>query len=98
MKPWQLQEKDAVRANITYSFVLLHSLSLTIYFRVLCLNHSTTVIVFPSLGYNLPIFLFPLHQTLPESQFSSYASSLYRKKNLVPALYRIIQDPNSEVR
>ncbi|XP_053352529.1 hyccin 2-like isoform X1 [Clarias gariepinus] len=36
-------------------------------------------------------------KTLPESQFSSYASSLYRKKNLVPALYRIIQDPNSEL-
>ncbi|KAI5107382.1 hypothetical protein C0J45_3020, partial [Silurus meridionalis] len=36
-------------------------------------------------------------QTLPESQFSSYANSLYRKKNLVPALYKIIQDPNSEL-
>ncbi|XP_047670579.1 protein FAM126B isoform X4 [Tachysurus fulvidraco] len=36
-------------------------------------------------------------KTLPESQFSSYASSLYRKKNLVPALYRVIQDPNSEL-
>ncbi|XP_053483421.1 hyccin 2-like isoform X1 [Ictalurus furcatus] len=36
-------------------------------------------------------------KTLPESQFSSYASSLYRKKNLVPALYRVIQDPHSEL-
>ncbi|MBH0219583.1 hypothetical protein GH793_15455 [Listeria monocytogenes] len=36
-------------------------------------------------------------KTLPESQFSSYANSLYRKKNLVPALYKIIQDPNSEL-
>ncbi|XP_036425943.1 protein FAM126B-like isoform X3 [Colossoma macropomum] len=36
-------------------------------------------------------------KTLPESQFSSYASTLYQKKNLVPALYRVIQDPNSEL-
>ncbi|XP_062861567.1 hyccin 2-like [Trichomycterus rosablanca] len=37
------------------------------------------------------------YKTLPESQFSSYASALYKKKNLVPALYRVIQDPNSEL-
>uniref|UniRef100_A0AAR2IKD1 Protein FAM126B n=1 Tax=Pygocentrus nattereri TaxID=42514 RepID=A0AAR2IKD1_PYGNA len=36
-------------------------------------------------------------KTLPESEFSSYASTLYQKKNLVPALYRVIQDPNSEL-
>uniref|UniRef100_A0A8B9HBN8 Protein FAM126B-like n=1 Tax=Astyanax mexicanus TaxID=7994 RepID=A0A8B9HBN8_ASTMX len=36
-------------------------------------------------------------KTLPESQFSSYASTLHQKKNLVPALYRVIQDPNSEL-
>lgn len=46
----------------------------------------------------LIVFSFFLRQTLPESQFSSYASSLYRKKNLVPALYNVIQDHNSEVR
>ncbi|XP_072541638.1 hyccin 2-like isoform X2 [Salminus brasiliensis] len=36
-------------------------------------------------------------KTLPESQFSNYASALHQKKNLVPALYRVIQDPSSEL-
>uniref|UniRef100_A0A4W4H0C6 Family with sequence similarity 126 member B n=1 Tax=Electrophorus electricus TaxID=8005 RepID=A0A4W4H0C6_ELEEL len=36
-------------------------------------------------------------KTLPASQLSSYASTLSQKKSLVPALYRIIQDPNSEL-
>ncbi|XP_039611040.1 uncharacterized protein LOC120530685 [Polypterus senegalus] len=37
-------------------------------------------------------------KVLPESQISSYAATLHHKKSLVPALYKIIQDPNSEVR
>ncbi|XP_051786622.1 protein FAM126B-like isoform X3 [Erpetoichthys calabaricus] len=35
-------------------------------------------------------------KVLPESQISSYAATLHHKKSLVPALYKIIQDPNSE--
>uniref|UniRef100_A0A3B4CEI3 Family with sequence similarity 126 member B n=1 Tax=Pygocentrus nattereri TaxID=42514 RepID=A0A3B4CEI3_PYGNA len=34
--------------------------------------------------------------SLTESYYI-YASTLYQKKNLVPALYRVIQDPNSEL-
>lgn len=30
-------------------------------------------------------------------QISSYAATLHRKKTLVPALYKVIQDPNNEV-
>ncbi|XP_048857729.1 LOW QUALITY PROTEIN: protein FAM126B-like [Brienomyrus brachyistius] len=37
-------------------------------------------------------------KTLPETQIPSYAGSLHLKKALVPALYRVIQDPNNEVR
>nr|XP_023695804.1 protein FAM126B isoform X1 [Paramormyrops kingsleyae]XP_023695805.1 protein FAM126B isoform X1 [Paramormyrops kingsleyae] len=36
-------------------------------------------------------------KTLPETQISSYAGSLHLKKALVPALYRVIQDPNNEL-
>ncbi|XP_076858658.1 hyccin 2-like isoform X2 [Brachyhypopomus gauderio] len=36
-------------------------------------------------------------KTLPGSQFSSYANTLSQKKTLVPALYRVIQDPHSEL-
>ncbi|XP_018580692.2 protein FAM126B isoform X1 [Scleropages formosus] len=36
-------------------------------------------------------------KTLPETQIPSYAGSLSLKKSLVPALYRVIQDPNSEL-
>ena len=36
-------------------------------------------------------------QTLPETRIPSYAGSLHLKKTLVPALYRVIQDPNNEV-
>uniref|UniRef100_G1N6Y3 Hyccin PI4KA lipid kinase complex subunit 2 n=1 Tax=Meleagris gallopavo TaxID=9103 RepID=G1N6Y3_MELGA len=34
---------------------------------------------------------------LPETQISSYAATLHRKKTLVPALYKVIQDPNNEL-
>uniref|UniRef100_A0A8C9F5A2 Family with sequence similarity 126 member B n=1 Tax=Pavo cristatus TaxID=9049 RepID=A0A8C9F5A2_PAVCR len=34
---------------------------------------------------------------LPETQISSYAATLHRKKALVPALYKVIQDPNNEL-
>ncbi|KAG9340818.1 hypothetical protein JZ751_020010, partial [Albula glossodonta] len=36
-------------------------------------------------------------KTLPDTQIPSYADSLHLKKTLVPALYQVIQDPNSEV-
>uniref|UniRef100_A0A3B4AIU1 Uncharacterized protein n=1 Tax=Periophthalmus magnuspinnatus TaxID=409849 RepID=A0A3B4AIU1_9GOBI len=36
-------------------------------------------------------------RSLPETQISSYAGSLHHKKSLVPALYRVIQEPNNEV-
>ncbi|XP_007428061.1 protein FAM126B isoform X1 [Python bivittatus] len=35
-------------------------------------------------------------KALPEMQISSYAATLHRKKILVPALYKVIQDPNNE--
>lgn len=35
-------------------------------------------------------------KALPETQVSSYAATLHRKKTLVPALYKVIQDPNNE--
>ncbi|CAL8372575.1 unnamed protein product [Arctogadus glacialis] len=37
-------------------------------------------------------------KTLPETRIPSYAGSLHLKKTLVPALYRVIQDPNNEDR
>lgn len=40
---------------------------------------------------------FSLPQSLPETHIPSYAGSLHLKKSLVPALYRVIQDPNNEV-
>ncbi|XP_075964823.1 hyccin 2 isoform X2 [Anarhichas minor] len=36
-------------------------------------------------------------KSLPETQIPRYAGSLHLKKSLVPALYRVIQDPNSEL-
>ncbi|XP_034642064.1 protein FAM126B isoform X2 [Trachemys scripta elegans] len=36
-------------------------------------------------------------KALPENQISGYASTLHRKKSLVPALYKVIQDPNNEL-
>ncbi|XP_071774472.1 hyccin 2 isoform X2 [Centroberyx gerrardi] len=36
-------------------------------------------------------------KTLPETHIPSYAGSLHLKKSLVPALYRVIQDPNNEL-
>ncbi|XP_041662764.1 protein FAM126B-like isoform X2 [Cheilinus undulatus] len=36
-------------------------------------------------------------KSLPETHIHSYAGSLHLKKNLVPALYRVIQDPNNEL-
>lgn len=36
-------------------------------------------------------------KSLPETQIHSYAGSLHLKKSLVPALYRVIQDPNNEL-
>ncbi|XP_048809150.1 protein FAM126B isoform X3 [Lagopus muta] len=36
-------------------------------------------------------------KALPETQISSYAATLHRKKPLVPALYKVIQDPNNEL-
>uniref|UniRef100_A0A8C4GTL1 Protein FAM126B n=1 Tax=Dicentrarchus labrax TaxID=13489 RepID=A0A8C4GTL1_DICLA len=35
--------------------------------------------------------------SLPETHIPSYAGSLHLKKSLVPALYRVIQDPNNEL-
>lgn len=37
-------------------------------------------------------------QSLPETHIPNYAGSLHLKKSLVPALYRVIQDPNNEVK
>ncbi|XP_060112981.1 hyccin 2 isoform X2 [Heteronotia binoei] len=36
-------------------------------------------------------------KTLPETQISNYAATLHRKKTLVSALYKVIQDPNNEL-
>ncbi|XP_072300322.1 hyccin 2-like [Eucyclogobius newberryi] len=36
-------------------------------------------------------------KSLPETQISSYAGSLHQKKSLVPALYRVIQEPSNEL-
>ncbi|KAM6260041.1 hyccin 2 isoform 2-T13 [Spheniscus humboldti] len=36
-------------------------------------------------------------KALPETQITSYAATLHRKKTLVPALYKVIQDPNNEL-
>ncbi|XP_067844087.1 hyccin 2-like isoform X1 [Heptranchias perlo] len=36
-------------------------------------------------------------KTLPETQISSYAATLHQKTTLVPALYKVIQDPNNEL-
>ncbi|KAM9343335.1 hyccin 2 isoform 1-T1 [Pholidichthys leucotaenia] len=36
-------------------------------------------------------------KSLPETHIPSYASSLHLKKSLVPALYRVIQDPSNEL-
>ncbi|KAM3856326.1 hyccin 2 isoform 1-T1 [Vipera latastei] len=35
-------------------------------------------------------------KALPEMQISNYAATLHRKKILVPALYKVVQDPNNE--
>lgn len=43
-------------------------------------------------------FSSPRFQSLPETRIPSYADNLHLKKSLVPALYRVIQDPNNEVR
>ena len=40
---------------------------------------------------------FSVLQSLPDTRIPSYAGSLHLKKSLVPALYRVIQDPNNEV-
>ncbi|XP_048390563.1 hyccin 2-like isoform X2 [Stegostoma tigrinum] len=36
-------------------------------------------------------------KTLPESQLSCYAATLQQKTNIVPALYKVIQDPNNDL-
>ncbi|XP_078085123.1 hyccin 2 isoform X2 [Mustelus asterias] len=36
-------------------------------------------------------------KTLPENQISCYAATLHQKTNIVPALYKVIQDPNNEL-
>ncbi|XP_035249094.1 protein FAM126B-like isoform X1 [Anguilla anguilla] len=36
-------------------------------------------------------------KALPETQVPSYAASLHLKKSLVPALYRVVQDPGNEL-
>ncbi|XP_017280035.1 protein FAM126B isoform X2 [Kryptolebias marmoratus] len=36
-------------------------------------------------------------KSLPETRIPSYAGSLHLKKSLVPALYRVIQDPGNEL-
>ncbi|KAM9347246.1 hyccin 2 [Symphorus nematophorus] len=36
-------------------------------------------------------------KSLPETHIPNYAGSLHLKKSLVPALYRVIQDPNNEL-
>ncbi|KAL0626588.1 hypothetical protein AAY473_005647, partial [Plecturocebus cupreus] len=35
-------------------------------------------------------------KALPDTQITSYAATLHRKKTLVPALYKVIQDSNNE--
>ncbi|XP_056392380.1 hyccin 2 isoform X2 [Hyla sarda] len=37
------------------------------------------------------------YKVLPEAQLSAYAATLHRKKSLVSALYKVIQDPNNEL-
>ncbi|XP_063788934.1 hyccin 2 isoform X2 [Pseudophryne corroboree] len=37
------------------------------------------------------------YKVLPETQLSAYAATLHRKKTLVSALYKVIQDPNNEL-
>ncbi|XP_073407574.1 hyccin 2 isoform X2 [Dendrobates tinctorius] len=37
------------------------------------------------------------YKVLPETQLSAYAATLHRKKSLVSALYKVIQDPNNEL-
>ncbi|XP_078407570.1 hyccin 2 isoform X2 [Cetorhinus maximus] len=36
-------------------------------------------------------------KTLPENQISCYAATLHQKTTIVPALYKVIQDPNNEL-
>ncbi|XP_043847612.1 protein FAM126B isoform X3 [Dromiciops gliroides] len=36
-------------------------------------------------------------KALPETQITNYAATLHRKKTLVPALYKVIQDSNNEL-
>uniref|UniRef100_A0A2K6C0Z6 Hyccin PI4KA lipid kinase complex subunit 2 n=1 Tax=Macaca nemestrina TaxID=9545 RepID=A0A2K6C0Z6_MACNE len=36
-------------------------------------------------------------KALPDTQITSYAATLHRKKTLVPALYKVIQDSNNEL-
>ncbi|XP_030065786.1 hyccin 2 [Microcaecilia unicolor] len=36
-------------------------------------------------------------KVLPETQISNYAATLHRKKTLVSALYKVVQDPNNEL-
>uniref|UniRef100_A0A087WSI2 Hyccin PI4KA lipid kinase complex subunit 2 n=1 Tax=Mus musculus TaxID=10090 RepID=A0A087WSI2_MOUSE len=36
-------------------------------------------------------------KALPDTQITSYAATLHRKKALVPALYKVIQDSNNEM-
>ncbi|KAM4698586.1 hyccin 2 [Rhinophrynus dorsalis] len=37
------------------------------------------------------------YKVLPETQLPAYAATLHRKKTLVAALYKVIQDPNNEL-
>ncbi|XP_053553187.1 hyccin 2 [Bombina bombina] len=37
------------------------------------------------------------YKVLPETQLPAYAATLHRKKTLVSALYKVIQDPNNEL-
>ncbi|XP_018425657.1 PREDICTED: protein FAM126B [Nanorana parkeri] len=37
------------------------------------------------------------YKVLPETQLTAYAATLHRKKTLVSALYKVIQDPNNEL-
>uniref|UniRef100_A0AC11EQ03 Hyccin PI4KA lipid kinase complex subunit 2 n=1 Tax=Ovis aries TaxID=9940 RepID=A0AC11EQ03_SHEEP len=36
-------------------------------------------------------------KALPDTQITNYAATLHRKKTLVPALYKVIQDSNNEI-
>uniref|UniRef100_A0A9L0S7Q7 Hyccin PI4KA lipid kinase complex subunit 2 n=2 Tax=Equus TaxID=9789 RepID=A0A9L0S7Q7_HORSE len=36
-------------------------------------------------------------KALPDTQITNYAATLHRKKTLVPALYKVIQDLNNEI-